>query len=68
MVEIKTKPIDLDIDKFLMTIEPEKKRADSLVLKNLFDRVVKDKASLWNNNMIGYGSYQIGRASCRERV
>lgn len=57
MAEIKTKPIDLDIDKFLMTIEPEKKRADSLVLKNLFDRVVKEKASLWNNNMIGYGSY-----------
>jgi hypothetical protein len=57
MAEIKTKPIDLDIDKFLMNIEPEKKRADSMVLKKLFDSVVKEKASLWNNNMIGYGSY-----------
>jgi hypothetical protein len=57
MAEIKTKPIDLDIDKFLMTIEPEKKRADSKDLKKLFDSVVKEKASLWNNNMIGYGSY-----------
>ena len=57
MAEIKTKPIDSDIDKFLMTIEPDKKRADSLEIKKLFDSVVKEKASLWNNNMIGYGSY-----------
>jgi hypothetical protein len=57
MAEIKTKPIDLDVDKFLMTIEPEKKRADSIVLKKLFESVVKEKASVWNNNMIGYGSY-----------
>lgn len=57
MSEIKTKPVDTDIDKFLMSVEPEKKRVDSLELKKLFDSVVKEKPSLWNNNMIGYGSY-----------
>lgn len=57
MSEIKTKPLDSDIDKFLADIEPEKKRADSILLKKLFDRVLKEKAVLWNNNMIGYGSY-----------
>ena len=57
MSEIKTKPVALDIDKFLMSIEPEKKREDSKVLKKLFDSVVNEKASLWNNNMIGYGTY-----------
>lgn len=57
MAEIKTKPVDSDINDFLMTIEPEKKRADSIELKKLFDSVVKEKATLWNNNMIGYGSY-----------
>jgi Domain of unknown function (DU1801) len=57
MSEIKTKPSDYDIDKFLMSVEPAKKRADSIALKKLFDSVVKEKASLWNNNMIGYGSY-----------
>ena len=57
MSEIKTKPIDLDIDKFLNNVEPVKKRADSIVLKKLFDSVVKERPSLWNNNMIGYGSY-----------
>jgi len=57
MSEIKTKPSNLDVDKFLSTVEPETKRTDSLELKMLFDRVVHEKASLWNNNMIGYGSY-----------
>ena len=57
MAEIKTKPIDSDIDKFLMTVEPEKRRSDSIKIKQLFDSVVKEKATLWNNNMIGYGSF-----------
>ena len=57
MSEIKTKPGDSDIDKFLMSVEPEKKRADSIEVKKLFDSVVNEKASLWSNNMIGYGSY-----------
>jgi hypothetical protein len=57
MAEIKTKPVDADIDKFLMSVEPEKRRTDSIALKKLFDSVVKEKATLWNNNMIGYGSY-----------
>jgi hypothetical protein len=57
MSEIKTKPSDIDIDSFLSSVEPEKKRSDSIELKKLFDSVVKEKATLWNNNMIGYGSY-----------
>jgi hypothetical protein len=57
MAEIKTKPIDSDIENFLLNIEPEKKRKDSIELKKLFDSVVKEKANLWNNNMIGYGSF-----------
>jgi hypothetical protein len=57
MSEIKTRPVNDDIEKFLMGVEPQKKRADSLELKKIFDSVVKEKASLWNNNMIGYGSY-----------
>jgi hypothetical protein len=57
MSEIKTKPSDLDIDKFLMNVEPAKRKADGIELKKLFDSVVKEKPSLWNNNMIGYGSY-----------
>jgi len=57
MSEIKTKPSDKDIDLFLSQVEPENRRNDSIELKRLFDSVVTEKATLWNNNMIGYGSY-----------
>jgi len=57
MSEIKTKPSDEDIDLFLSQVEPESRRKDGIELKRLFDSVVSEKASLWNNNMIGYGSY-----------
>jgi hypothetical protein len=57
MAEIKTKPTDSDIDEFLMNIKPEKKRKDSMELKKVFDSVVNERATLWNNNMIGYGSF-----------
>jgi hypothetical protein len=57
MSEIKTKALDLNVDEFLMRIEPEKKRNDSIELKKLFDSILSDKPSLWNNNMIGYGTF-----------
>ena len=57
MSEIKTRPVDAEIDAFLMSVEPEKKRTDSILMKKIFDNVLGEKASLWNNNMIGYGSY-----------
>lgn len=57
MSGIKTKPGDIDIEQFLNSVEPEKKRLDSIELKKLFDSVVQEKAVVWNNNMIGYGTY-----------
>ncbi len=57
MSEIKTKPTDLDIDSFLMSVEPERRRLDSIELKKVFDGVLTEKAVVWNNNMIGYGTY-----------
>lgn len=57
MSEIKTKVTNLDVDSFLMQVEPAKKREDSIELKKIFDSVLTEKATLWSNNMIGYGTY-----------
>jgi hypothetical protein len=57
MGEIKTKRTDLNVDEYLMSVEPEKKRMDSIELKKVFDSVLNEKAEYWSNNMIGYGSY-----------
>jgi hypothetical protein len=57
MSEIKTKQVDQDVDEFLLRIEPDKKRNDSINLKKLFDSILNEQPSLWNNNMIGYGKF-----------
>ena len=57
MAAIKTKATKFNIGDFLKSIEPEKKRIDSIALKKLFDSATKEKPALWNNNMIGYGVY-----------
>lgn len=57
MSEIKTKQVDQDVDEFLLRIEPDKKRNDSINLKKLFDSILKEQPSIWNNNMIGYGKF-----------
>lgn len=57
MSEIKTKSLESDVEEFLRGIEPEKKRKDSIEIKKIFDSVLSEKAVLWSNNMIGYGSY-----------
>jgi hypothetical protein len=57
MGEIKTRVTDLDIDTYLNSIEPEKRKVDSIELKKIFDSTISEKATLWNNNMIGYGSF-----------
>jgi len=57
MGEIKTKPTDFNVDEFLMRVEPESRKNDSILLKKVFDSVLEEEAILWNNNMIGYGLY-----------
>lgn len=57
MSDIKTKPTNIDVESFIMNIEPAKKRIDCIELKKVFDSVLSEKAVLWNNNMIGYGTY-----------
>lgn len=57
MSEIKTKPTETDVDSFLAAVEPAKKRTDSIEMKKIFDSAVNEKATVWNNNMIGYGTY-----------
>ena len=57
MAEIKTKPTDSDVHGYLESIEPEKRRTDCKKIKDIFDSALNEKAVLWNNNMIGYGSF-----------
>lgn len=47
MSNIKTKPTDLNVDSFILNIEPAKKRMDCIELKKIFDSVLSE-----NNKVI----------------
>jgi len=57
MAEIKTKATVNSVEAFLQSVEPESRKNDCAALKKIFESATREKAALWNNNMIGYGSF-----------
>ncbi len=57
MAELKTKATKESVRKFLNTIEPEEKRADSLVLLTIFEKTTGEKAVMWGPSIVGFGKY-----------
>lgn len=57
MGEIKTKATANSVTAFLQSIEPESRKKDCALLMKIFDSATGEKVSLWNNNMIGFGSF-----------
>ncbi|GAB5493431.1 MAG: hypothetical protein Phog2KO_36460 [Phototrophicaceae bacterium] len=66
MAELKTKKNDSDVEAFLNTIEPEKKRQDSFEILRLMEEVTGEEAKMWGESIIGFGSYHYTYASGRE--
>ena len=56
--EAKTKPTDTSVEDFINSLEPETRRQDARKFLQLFQEETGDEPVLW----------EIGRASCRERV
>lgn len=57
MSEVKTKPNSQDVDEFLSQVEPEQKRNDSIVLKEMIERLTGQKAVMWGTSIVGFGLY-----------
>ena len=62
----KTTENDDDVDAYLATVEDEKKRADSLVLKEMMERVSGEPAKMWGGSIVGFGRYHYKYDSGRE--
>ena len=52
---IKTKPTDDNVEAFIKKVPDEQKRADSMVLLDLFKKTTREKPVLWSNSIIGFG-------------
>jgi len=66
MSENKTQPTDNDVMAFLNTVEPEKKREDSLEILRLMEEATGEPPKMWGASIIGFGSYHYQYASGRE--
>ncbi len=66
MAELKTKPTDEDVTRFLNAIPDEKKRKDSFTILNMMREVTGLEPVFWVGNIIGFGKYHYKYASGHE--
>lgn len=57
MAELKTKPNNASVLKFLKSVTPEGKRDDGLKLLKIFEEVTGEKAKMWGQSIVGFGMY-----------
>ena len=62
----KTKPEPTSVEDFLNSIEDEKKRADSIELAALMQKITGVKPVMWGPSIVGFGQYHYTYASGRE--
>jgi hypothetical protein len=55
MVELKTKPSDISIENYLLHLEDTRKQ-EAQTLINLFESLTQEKAVIWGDSIIGFGS------------
>ena len=56
MTKIKTRPTEDDVTAFLDSVTDERRRADAHTIRELFERVTGDRATMWGPSMVGFGT------------
>ena len=65
MAELKTKPTDISVDKYLETLE-ETKRNDAKTLIKMMEESTNEKPVMWGTSIIGFGNRKYKYESGRE--
>ena len=66
MAELKTKPTQASVDKFLASVADAKKRKDCLTVLSLMRQVTKAEPKMWGSIIVGFGDYRYVYESGRE--
>lgn len=66
MSELKTKPNDKDVNKFLNNIVDVKKREDSFEILKIMKNITGIDPKMWGDSIVGFGSYHYKYSSGRE--
>jgi hypothetical protein len=62
----KTQPTQNDVDEFLSNLKDEKKRVDSMRLRELMELATGEQAVLWGPSIVGFGTYHYRYETGRE--
>ena len=65
MSDQKTLPTEQPVQDFLDQVEPQRRREQGYVLRDLFDRATGWQARMWGASIVGYGVYDYTYASGR---
>jgi hypothetical protein len=61
--ELKTKVNDASVEKFILSVDNEKRKEDALRLLDIFAEVTGEEPKMWGKSIVGYGSYTYKYAS-----
>ncbi|MBP9151122.1 MAG: DUF1801 domain-containing protein [Flavobacteriales bacterium] len=63
MADLKTQRNAASVLDFLNSVENEKRRIDGLAILKIMEEVAGEKAEMWGDSIVGFGSYQYKYAS-----
>ena len=66
MSDLKTKPTDASVKKFLDGVENAQRKKDAYVILDLMQEVTGKEPKLWGSSIVGFGSYHYVYNSGRE--
>lgn len=57
MADLKTKPTEASVEDFLNQIENEQRKNDCFELLEICGEITNEPATMWGDNMVGFGKY-----------
>ena len=66
MGELKTKPTNASVEKFLNQVPDETRREDCFKVAQIMEDITGEKPTMWGSSIVGFGSYHYKYASGQE--
>lgn len=66
MSELKTKPTNASVEKFLNQVTDETRREDCFKVAKMMEEITGEKPKMWGPSIVGFGSYHYKYASGQE--
>jgi hypothetical protein len=66
MAELKTKPTNANVTKFLNSVADKTRREDCFAVLEMMQDVTKEEPTMWGSSIVGFGRYRYEYESGRE--